>query len=559
MAEILWADYSWARPNVDRYEGVMRYLDADRGTRPDLTGAEVNDLHQQGKPVGLIWQADKGGAGEGKQRGAADAQRANREADKLGAPDTAAIFYTVDSGSLSPKDVAPYFAGVRSVPGRPVGIYGSADICDWAHGVGIDWRWQTIAWSRGRISKHAHLYQRDHNTQDKPPTGLLDRNVKFADFPAWQPETVSKPKEDAVPERWIKEAEDLKSNGQSGTMSRNHSGVKVTWHVTVSPSGGHWFDSMHRTLTNKRAEPHILYDPLTDRLGQYFPFDRSARALANDGDRPTNRDGKINIQIEVVAQPDGFTDYWKPGPNYKALMRAIRSWGIPDQWPAGRLSQHGNDGVSRSWSNYRKSGHFGHCNVPGNNHWDPGPIDQAAIFTGGAHSGGAQSVPFPKPSPRPSGGGFTPAWTPTGKLSVKQIQKIVGVKADSLYGQGTKDAVAAYQRKLGVTDDGYWGEATESAHFASKRKPKRNRLVVDGLRGPATIKALQKWVGAPVDGALGPVTIGHLQRKLGVPADSILGPVTVKALQRKVGARADGAWGKRTTKRLQKFLNKALR
>ena len=180
----LWADYSWARPDVTRYQGVMRYLDADRGTRPDLTGAEVNDLHRQGKPIGLIWQADKGGAGEGKQRGADDAQRANREADKLGAPDTAAIFYTVDA-DLSPAQVAPYFDGVRGVPGRPVGIYGSARIVEWAHDVGIPWRWQTLAWSRGRISKHAHLYQRDHNVDEG--SGLLDRNVVYHPFPAWQP------------------------------------------------------------------------------------------------------------------------------------------------------------------------------------------------------------------------------------------------------------------------------------------------------------------------------------------------------------------------------------
>src|SRR5699024_6639448 len=145
MAETLWADYSWARPDIDRYAGVMRYLEADRGTRPDLTGAEVADLHAQGKAIGLIWQADKGGAGEGKKRGAADAQRANREADKLCAPGSAAIFYTVDQ-DLNPSDVAAYFDGVRGVPGRPVGIYGSARIIDWAESVGIQWRWQTKAW-----------------------------------------------------------------------------------------------------------------------------------------------------------------------------------------------------------------------------------------------------------------------------------------------------------------------------------------------------------------------------------------------------------------------------
>ena len=179
-------------------------------------------------------------------------------------------------------------------------------------------------------------------------------------------------------ERWIAEAEDLTAAGTSGTMDGGT--PRVTWHVTVSPSGGSMFDAMHRVLTQNKSEPHILYDPLTDRLGQYFPLDRSARALANDGTRRTNGHGNVNIQIEVVAQPDGFTRYWKPGPNYRALLRAIRSWDIPDVWPAGRLSKSYADRVTRTWEAYSKAGHFGHCHVPGNDHWDPGPIDPRALF-----------------------------------------------------------------------------------------------------------------------------------------------------------------------------------
>jgi hypothetical protein len=183
-------------------------------------------------------------------------------------------------------------------------------------------------------------------------------------------------------EVWIPEAQDLTAAGTSGTMDGGT--PRVTWHVTVSPSGGSYFDAMHGVLTRNKSEPHILYDPLTDRLGQYFPLNRSARALANDGTRRTNGHGSVNIQIEVVAQPDGFTRYWKPGPNYRALMRAIRSWGVPDVWPAGRVSKSYADKVTRTWTAYSKAGHFGHCHVPGNDHWDPGPIDQAALLKVGA-------------------------------------------------------------------------------------------------------------------------------------------------------------------------------
>jgi hypothetical protein len=171
-------------------------------------------------------------------------------------------------------------------------------------------------------------------------------------------------------ELWIPEAEDLAALGTSGIMEGGQ--PKVTWHVTVCPSGvkadgKHWFDLMHRVLRSKEAEPHILWDPVTDRLGQYFALNRSARALANDGTRRTNGSGLVNIQIEVVAYADDFTRYWKPGPNYRALLRAIRSWGVPDFWPGGMPC----DQPSRSWTNYIKAGHFGHVHVPGNDHVDP--------------------------------------------------------------------------------------------------------------------------------------------------------------------------------------------
>lgn len=343
-------------------------------------------------------------------------------------------------------------------------------------------------------------------------------------------------------ERWIKEAEDLRPAGSPGVMTRNHRGVKVTWHVTVSPSGGTWFDAMHRVLTSKKSEPHILWDPLTDRLGQYFPLDAGARALANDGARPTNRDGAINIQIEVVGNPDGFTRYWRPGPNYRALMRAIRSWGIPDAWPAGPLAPSGraDQQVSRSWSHYVKSGHFGHCNVPGNNHWDPGPIDQRAIFTAAVTGGGAQSGP----------GVTLPAldeqeWQPTGRLTTKQIQELVDVTVDGVYGPTTTAAVRDLQEALDLTADGLWGPATEGAVMSLQSDIKALSAKVDGTT---------EWARKAVNAALwgGPArtterlsavlasTTGVDEQALAVAiADAIRDDVTAALKEASPGATAD--------------------
>lgn len=177
-------------------------------------------------------------------------------------------------------------------------------------------------------------------------------------------------------ERWLKEAEDLRPVGTPGRMEGGT--PRVTLHVTVSKPGS--FEAMVGVLTRAKAEPHFLYDPANDRLGQFFPLDVSARALRNDGTRRTNGHGAVNIQIEVCAMPTGFTKGWTPGPNWLAMLRAIRSWDVPDLWPAGRLSRTSGDRVDRTWASYSKAGWFGHCNVPGNDHWDPGPIDQTAVF-----------------------------------------------------------------------------------------------------------------------------------------------------------------------------------
>jgi hypothetical protein len=179
-------------------------------------------------------------------------------------------------------------------------------------------------------------------------------------------------------ERWIAEAEQLTPSGAPGTMS----GVgppRAICHVTVSRPGS--FDAMHRVLTDKMAEPHLLYDWATDRLGQYFPLDRSARALKRGArDVSCNKVGTVCIQIEFCSMPDGFTRYWTPGPNFRALMRAIASWGITPQFVA-RANTSAGDNVRQTWETYLATGGWwGHCHVPENDHWDPGPIDQAAFF-----------------------------------------------------------------------------------------------------------------------------------------------------------------------------------
>ena len=57
------------------------------------------------------------------------------------------------------------------------------------------------------------------------------------------------------------------------------------------------------------------------------------------------------------------------------------------------------------------------------------------------------------------------------------------------------------------------------------------RLAVDGVMGPNTTRALQRWIGTGADGVFGPQSARALQRKVGVHADGKVGRNTVRALQ----------------------------
>lgn len=185
---------------------------------------------------------------------------------------------------------------------------------------------------------------------------------------------------------WIPGAERLGDGDIGGDMDTPDEPARVVWHTTESGAGDAEFDSTADYLIEIGAEPHLLYDPTTDRLGQFGPLDLSARALRNDGDDRTNRTGRVCVQVEVLARAgEPFTGYWQPGPNFAALLAAVRSWGVPDVWPAGDLASDGSEATSRDSDTWHdEGGHYGHANVPGNDHWDPGAISRSALLAAGS-------------------------------------------------------------------------------------------------------------------------------------------------------------------------------
>jgi hypothetical protein len=190
-------DYSAARPTPDiikssGYSGVMRYLSTDPGK--NLQPAERDALLAAGLSIGLVWETYANRAAAGFSAGVADAKAAEAQAAALGYPAGLPIFYAVDFAA-DPSVVKPYFDGVRSVATRPVGIYGSLSVVDAALAGGwAVYAWQACAWSGGKVSQRAHLYQRLSPTVAHP-IGGTDENIVLRPFPLWTsaPPAPSKP------------------------------------------------------------------------------------------------------------------------------------------------------------------------------------------------------------------------------------------------------------------------------------------------------------------------------------------------------------------------------
>ncbi|MFI0929635.1 peptidoglycan-binding protein [Streptomyces sp. NPDC021012] len=187
-----------------------------------------------------------------------------------------------------------------------------------------------------------------------------------------------------------------------GAMDTPGNPPRMTWHTTESPSGKSYFYSVAAYLIRAAAEPQVIYDPASDLIGQFGPLTQSGRALRNDGTRRTNREGKVNIQVEVLARAkDPWTDGFDPAnkPNYRKLIAAGRAHGIPDDWPAGKPVPTPSSPMKRDRTTWQtQGGHYGHCHVPGNDHWDPGPINTTIVPGKAASTGGTT------PSKPPTGG-----------------------------------------------------------------------------------------------------------------------------------------------------------
>ncbi|WP_289143088.1 DUF1906 domain-containing protein [uncultured Brevibacillus sp.] len=142
---------------------VCRYLVPTSMAWKRLTRQEAEAITAAGMKVVSVFQRGANDAAGGAVNGTRDGKAAFQEAKLIGQPEGTAIYFAVDYDA-QPKDYgaleAYLKAAAKELPGYFVGVYGSFAVVEEMGRRGACQRfWQTYAWSKGRLSQAANLYQ----------------------------------------------------------------------------------------------------------------------------------------------------------------------------------------------------------------------------------------------------------------------------------------------------------------------------------------------------------------------------------------------------------------
>lgn len=270
------------------------------------------------------------------------------------------------------------------------------------------------------------------------------------------------------------------SLGNTGAM--NGGPARAVWHITSNAKDWTfknelgWF-----TGGGAAVAPHLLWDPFTGEIAQFFPADSRSLSLQNAGSVKTNRTGKHCIQIETVFTQGETVNGKKynavkdtPCNGLDGIVAWLRSLGIVDAWPGGAPTGFTRDTVSLdTWT--KLGGHYGHNQVPGNSHVDPGPMPN--LFA---------STPTP----------VTPATKP--KVSLAHVVAAARKDPPAADGHTTykaevllvEKALAAEKLLAAQYVDGSFGTKTISAYAALQKRYGYTGSAADGIPGKTSLTRL---------------------------------------------------------------------
>jgi hypothetical protein len=160
-----------------------------------------------------------------------------------------------------------------------------------------------------------------------------------------------------------------------------------------------------RALRAAGHDVHFVFNPLSGQVAQMLPAYRSARALKNRaGGVQTNRLGSVCLQVEVIGFAEHpFTSHLTAAgrAGLGKLVAFARAHGIPDVWPMGSPPEYPRGYAVRDprvWTS--RAGHYGHSQVPENDHGDPGAIDIRVLWAAATPALAPSAPPAPHPISR---------------------------------------------------------------------------------------------------------------------------------------------------------------
>lgn len=151
------------------YSFAARYLVPASYAWKRLTRSEAEAITDAGMQIVSVYEADSNGPIAGGPAGEKDGIEAFREAQLVGQPLGSAIYFAVDFDA-QPRHydaIEAYLrAAAKEVPGYLVCVYGSyAVIEEMAKRKACTAFWQTYAWSRGKKSAKANIYQHQNDVR----------------------------------------------------------------------------------------------------------------------------------------------------------------------------------------------------------------------------------------------------------------------------------------------------------------------------------------------------------------------------------------------------------
>lgn len=183
------------------YRFAARYLVPAAYAWKRLTRAEAEAITAAGLQIISVYETSANRPAGGASAGLADGAAALREARTVGQPEGSAIYFAVDydAGASDFDEIEAYLkAAASQMPGYEAGVYGSYSVVEeMARRQACRHFWQTYAWSRGKRSDHANVFQYQNDVR---VAGVaLDLNHSYGGEGWWNTQAPQPKSEEEVP------------------------------------------------------------------------------------------------------------------------------------------------------------------------------------------------------------------------------------------------------------------------------------------------------------------------------------------------------------------------